>query len=375
MNHINSIIKKLSQYTLYVVLSFVALSCSDKEHLSSESVIGAGSSKQAPTALDQWIKTNITIPYGIEVVYYWDSNSAEVGSYTYPPETEKVKPVLEAIKYLGLQLFQQQTTGGKDFWKGKNPLKIYLYGGENINSEGQELIGNESAVAREMFIYDVNNFDPRNKEKVYVLMRSVFHQLARVLGEVFPYDRYRFSLISDKNYPSSSDAINSYGLPKDGIAIYTLQYYPKKRDLSYCRKGIPFQYFDNEQDCIKAHEAAGIDKTCFFCEYPQENANKEGFFTFHSRLSPESDFAEVVSVFLTNSPSKMENAKRIALIPRSADTEEEEIIAKEKAEEAFRCLNEKQQFVENYFRNEVGISIKKLQLLSLQRMHTFLNKE
>lgn len=373
MKNINSTTKRVLQYAFFAVISIAAISCSDKDKLSENSVIDAGTTQQEKTELDIWIKEQITSPYGIEVVYYWDKNTAAPGSYTYPPQVEKVKPVLEAIKYLGLQLFQHNSIGGADFWKEKNPLKIYLYGGRNLDNTGKELIGNENSVGREIFIYNVNNFDPKNKEKVYVLMRSVFHQFAKLLAEIYPYNRENFALISEKDY-RESESVSVSRLPQDGVAIYTLQYYPKKRDLPTCPYGIPFQYFDSEQACIDAHKKANISDDCYFCNYTQEYVNKSGFFTLHSIFSPEEDFAEVVSVFLTNSPQKIENAKRVAAIPMYADTEEEIKKAQERAENAVRCLNEKQQFVEEYFRKEIGISIKRLQLLSLQRMNTFLNQ-
>ena len=124
--------------------------------------------------------------------YRWDKNTAPKGTYTYPPEVSKVKPVLEAIKYLWLELYSEPSLGGTNFWKGKAPLKIYLYGGKNIDGNGQELI-NSSAVGREFHLYNINNFDPRDKNKVYVLMRIVHHQFARLLGdEIYPYDRQAF---------------------------------------------------------------------------------------------------------------------------------------------------------------------------------------
>ncbi len=304
--------------TVYALLCLgLVVSCASEDDLSGESVIGLGKTEQEKTALDVWIEEQITLPYGIEVVYYWDKNSTEAGTYTYPPNIEKVQPVLEAVKYLLLELYADKSIGGKDFWKGKNPLKIYLYGGKNVDENGKELLGNDASVGREFFIYNVNEFDVKNKEKVYWLMRSVYHQFAKLLAEIYSYDRYKFAQISGNTYISSTSDMFSFN----------------------------------------------------------KTANRYGFFTPYSMLSPENDFAEIVSFYLTNPQQAFKKAKEEALtLPPGTEEELEKEKAKEKAELAHRRLVEKQQFVEEYFRKEVGISIKRLQLLSLQRINIFLNK-
>ncbi len=318
MKYINVMtsIKQAVVYSLFF-LALPVVSCTKKDTLSDNSVIGSGKIEQKKTALDTWIEESITIPYGIEVVYYWEKNSTEIGAYVFPPKIEKVQPVLETINFLWLGLYMDNTIGGKDFWKEKNPLKIYLYGGDNLDENGKKLIGNASSVGREIFIYNVNEFDAKDIAKVYGLMRSVHHQYAKLLAEIYPYDRYKFAQISGSAYISSSSEMFS----------------------------------------------------------TNEAANKFGFFTPYSMLSPANDFAEIISFYLTNAQQEMEEAKKTALIlPPGTDEELKKEKAKEKAEKAHRCLVEKQQFVEEYFRKEVGINIKRLQLLSLQKMNVFLNK-
>ena len=81
----------------FIFLLLLATACK-KEKLSTQSVVETETAQQAYTDLDKWIETNITLPYGIAVEYRWDKNTAPKGTYTYPPEVSKVKPVLEAIK-------------------------------------------------------------------------------------------------------------------------------------------------------------------------------------------------------------------------------------------------------------------------------------
>ena len=356
--------KNLLEITAIAFL-FLLVSC-HKEKLSSQSVVESETTQQAYTELDSWIEDNITLPYGIAIEYRWDKNAAQKGTYTYPPEVTKVKPVLEAIKYLWLELYTEASLGGSNFWKGKAPLKIYLYGGKNVDGNGQELINNNSAVGREFHLYNINDFNPRDKDKVYVLMRSVHHQFARLLGdEIYPYDRQTFLSISQKDYRTVFNN-QLYGLPTDGIALYALRYYPKKRDLNTCTTELPFQYFQSLAQCQNAHAQAGISEDCYFCNFTQNTPNHAGFFTFQAMISAENDFAEMISIPLTNLSSQIDIAKNIAKTP-TGSTEKE----MQRAALSYNNLLKKEAFVAEYFNKKVGFSLKRLQLLSLQRINRF----
>src|SRR3712207_9445164 len=79
-----------------------------------------------------------------------------------------------------------------------------MYGGKNIDGNGVELLGNTEATTNEMFLYNVNDFDPKDEDKVFILMRSVHHHFAKHLMELFPYDRNKFLAISGSRYIESS---------------------------------------------------------------------------------------------------------------------------------------------------------------------------
>src|SRR3712207_852687 len=121
------------QILFFLLLALMAVSCSD-DKLSTNSVVEGYRSQHEETELDTWIYECITKPYNIAVEYRWDRNYAQAGSYTYPPKMEKVKAVLETIKYLWLETYTQPSVGGTSFMKGKAPIRIYMFGGENLDA-------------------------------------------------------------------------------------------------------------------------------------------------------------------------------------------------------------------------------------------------
>lgn len=373
---------------IYILISMALLGCS-QEKLSDQSVVDANAVQRNQTELDTWIRNEFTLPYGIEVNYRWDGNVAQKGSYTYPPQSKNVRKVLETIKYLWLDVYQMHNIGGKDFMKGKSPIKIYMYGGKNIDENGVELLTNNTTSSAEMYLYDVDNFDDKNYAKVFWLMRSVHHQFAKRLTELFPYQRDKFLSISHNSYVA-----NTSQLPKqEPISKYI-------RKFSDCRKdkdaeaSQSFTYvIESEQDYsaleVGFFSVGKIIRTqgkmykddCSIVTDTYGNplqetlltegviANRRGFFSVHSMLSAEDDFAEIISTYLTHSAREVDEAVRIAGIPRT-DTPKD----LQQAQEATRKLQQKQQFVEQYFKKEIKINLKRMQTISIQRIKAFVNK-
>uniref|UniRef100_A0AB33J4I7 Zinc-binding metallopeptidase n=1 Tax=Prevotella sp. GTC17254 TaxID=3236794 RepID=A0AB33J4I7_9BACT len=319
------------QILFLLLFTLLAVSCSD-EKLSTDSVVDSYRGQHEETELDTWIYRHITKPYNIAVEYRWDRNYAQAESYTYPPKSDKVKAVLETIKYLWLETYTQPNIGGPDFMKGKAPIRIYMFGGKNLDANGVELICNANAAATEMYIYNVNTFDPADSEKIFILMRSVHHQFAKRLMDIFPYNRDAFMTISQRRYTFASDVIAS--------AI---------------------------RNTLDPHERFGLN------DYASNNA----FFTFHSFFSPTDDFAEIISSIITNTPADIKKAELNAKKPYSYEENEDEEIKnqyKKEAEQAYKEFVEKKMFVEQYFEKNVGIKLSRLQLVSLKRMGDFVKK-
>lgn len=312
------------------ILSFIlsCVACSE-DKLSENSVIDENKTQIEATELDNWILNNITKPYGIEVIYRWEKNSNADGVYIYPPKIEKVRAVLEAVKELGLDTYLLKEVGGKEFLVGRLPIKLYLYGGGNPDENGVERLYNPQLTAAEMCIYNVNEFEPTDFDKVFVLMRSVHHQLAKRLMQFVSYDRDKFYAISGHRYTGTTEPIAA--------------------PLGYAKTG---------------KERFGLDNY----------ANKRGFYTMLSFLSAEDDFAEIISSTLTSTPKEVYDAGVAASTPDTdVDPEVNARYAKE-AEQAYKEFIAKQTFVNEYVQKEWHINLKQMQVISVRRINNYINQ-
>lgn len=357
---------------LAILLGMALLNaCRKEEALRDESVLGAGRIAQGMTELDSWIQLEITEPYGIEVQYRWEKKYAAGGSYTYPPDESKVKSVLKTIKALWLDLYSDREIGGEDYWKGRALLKLFLYGGQSLDAQGGVLIGNPESVAREMYLHAVNDFDEKNPIDVAVLMRSVHHQYARIIAEMYPYDSQIFSAISQHDYVNSLKDYRGVESQPYG-AMFLIGYYAEQKKSAGC-KPVNRSIYASEELCEHAQTALGIDRKCYYINPTMRSANQKGFYTKHSMLSPESDFAEIVSVYLTSSQQQIQEALRMSRYVNPGATAEEQEQQRKNGIIAHRHLVQKARFVEEYFSKEVGISLLRLQMISLQKMNAYLH--
>lgn len=321
---------KINITKIAFILSFIlsCVACSE-DKLSGNSVIDENKTQIEATELDNWILNNITKPYGIEVIYRWEKNSNADGIYIYPPKIEKVRAVLEAVKELGLDTYLLKEVGGKDFLLGRLPIKLYLYGGGNPDENGVERLYNPQLTAAEMCIYNVNEFEPTDFDKVFVLMRSVHHQLAKRLMQFVSYDRDKFYAISGHRYTGTTEPIAA--------------------PLGYAKTG---------------KERFGLDNY----------ANKRGFYTMLSFLSAEDDFAEIISSTLTSTPKEVYDAGVAASTPDTdVDPEVNARYAKE-AEQAYKEFIAKQTFVNEYVQKEWHINLKQMQVISVRRINNYINQ-
>lgn len=319
---------KINKIAFLLLFVLNCIACSE-DKLNEVSVIDEGKAQIEATELDNWILNNITKPYGIEVIYRWEKNTNSAGVFIYPPKVEKVRAVLEAVKELGLETYRLNEVGGKDFLLGRVPIKLYLYGGGNPDENGVERLYNPQLTAAEMCLYNVNDFEAGNADKVFVLMRSVHHQLAKRLMQLMNYDYDKFFAISGHRYTGTTEPIAA--------------------PLGYAQTG---------------KEKFGLDSY----------ANKRGFYTMLSFLSAEDDFAEIISSTLTSTPKEVFDAGVAAQTPDTdIDPEVNARYAKE-AEQAYKEFIEKQAFVNEYVQKNWHINLKQMQVISVRRINAYLKQ-
>lgn len=315
--------------TALLLFAVLCLTGCSEEKLNDRSVIDDSKQQIETTQLDNWILDNITKPYGIEVVYRWEKNAGSTGTFIHPPKLKNIRAILEAVRELGLETYRLKEVGGTDFLLGRLPIKLYLYGGGNPDENGVERLHNPQLTAAEMCLYNVNGFNPGDADNMFVLMRSVHHQLAKRLIQLIAYDRDKFFTISGHRYTGSTESIAA--------------------PLGNAHTG---------------KEKFGLDAY----------ANKRGFYTMLSFLSAEDDFAEIISATLTSKPKELADAALTAQTPDTdIDPEVSQRYAKE-AEQAYKEFMAKQAFVNEYVQKSWQVNLKQMQDICVRRLYSYVKQ-
>lgn len=329
MSHNQISIQQLQRLGL-LIASLLFTACSEQK-LEPESVIRHNSNHNKSTSeLDKWIYNTWTKTYNTEIIYRWQRHSTEGNTYAYPPREDKIRAVLSTLQALWLPLYEHPQTGGANFLKGKMPLRIYLFGGKHLDSRGFELIAGAKASTAEMFIYNVNDFDPKDPNKVFILLRSILHQFSLRLMELTSPDRDAFAGITPELYISSTNELRKVvqHLPT-ARALYELEPYALTRS----------------------------------------------FITLHAMLSPESDQAELASSIITHTPRAIAQAVARASIPEADNDPEQAKRNAERAKHMGKMLEQKKQFVEHYYTQRLGLSLPRLQQRYLHLSRDFFNAQ
>ncbi|OIP81247.1 MAG: hypothetical protein AUK44_10330 [Porphyromonadaceae bacterium CG2_30_38_12] len=187
---------------------------------------------------DQWIRTNYTTPYNIEVLYKWNDGQISAGKNVVPPKEDFVKPIMSMLDSIWIQPYVQEA--GVDFFKALTPKQFLLIGSPSYNADGSRTQG-QAESGRKIILFSVNWFDPTNKDLLWEeYIHVIFHEFAHIMHQT-------------KNY-----------------------------DIDY-------------KNTIPGYTVA-------WTNFTDKEALEKGFISAYSLSAPDEDFVETMSIFLTKSP-------------------------------------------------------------------------
>lgn len=192
---------------LFLMLSGI-LSCS-KEKISGNvnDIPGLGGDTWIKGAIDDWILSNLTVPWNIAVKYKWDQSELDFNKIITPPDEEKVIPVLNAVKQVWIDNYVAETN--ELFMKKYCPKFFVLAGSANWNMDGTITQG-QAEGGRKILIYQLNDFRIKGMNG-YVAQDSVFvkrmfhvieHEFGHILHQNIMYP-VEFKQISVGTYTSN----------------------------------------------------------------------------------------------------------------------------------------------------------------------------
>ena len=270
----------MKKIIIFAALCLSFLTACDKEDLGGSNIHVPEFDYNALSETDKYIYDHYTVPYNVEVVYRW--NQGDVSS---DDMRKNLVPPRESQVEPFLEMIEKVWVDtytaevGQQTLRSYIPKQILLVGSASYNDDGSTTEGTAEG-GRQIVLYSVNDFN-FELEQIQSYAHVMHHEFAHILHQNVEYDA-EFEKITP-SYSSSWMQMND------------------------------------------------------------ETARSKGFITAYASSSADEDFAEMVSIMLTNSPEDWDN-----MIENAGNAA------------AVEALRKKEAIVVAYMKNNWGVNMKDL---------------
>lgn len=189
MKNISKIIASFSLVMIFV------MSCATKEDELQGSDIDTSTPVLNET--DIWLRDNYTTPYNIAVYYKWDANKVDLNRYLYPPTTENIIDIMDAVKKIWIDPYTE--LGGEDFIKRIAPREVVLVGGVNRNPSGTVRLGIADSGNR-ISLFETDFVDLDERDDLIRFLGTVQHEYCHILNQTVAFNEEEFLRITPSGY-------------------------------------------------------------------------------------------------------------------------------------------------------------------------------
>lgn len=263
----------------FFIMTAVLASCS-KEKLDQKSIFDTDSLERG--AFDTWLLLNYVEPYNIQFNYKYIDRESDNNYNLVPAEYDKAVAMAKLTKYLWIDSYNELL--GDTFIKTYCPRMIQLIGSKAFNNQGSVVLGTAEGGLK-ITLYNINGLNPSSPSIDFLnewFFKTMHHEFAHILHQT-------------KNYSTDFNLISTdYQGPS---------------------------WLNLESDAV---------------------ANKMGYVTCYASYSPDEDFVEIISNYVTHAKGYWESVLATA------------------GEEGGDKLARKFEIVRNYLQESWGIDIDKL---------------
>ena len=248
-------------------------------------------------AFDQWLLKNFTYPYNVSFLYKMKDIESDMTKNLVPADSAKSTKLAIIIKYLWFDAYAEAI--GPDFIKENVPRVIHLIGSPAFNSNGTIVLGTAEG-GQKVTLYTVNSLTDENlKDYSYLndyYFHTMHHEFTHILNQKIAYNK-SFDKVTASGYVSGD--------------------------------------WTNVEDV---------------------DAQKKGFVTAYAMEEGKEDFAEMLSTYVTSTPTQWEKILSTA----GANMVDETLTARQ-------AIEQKISIVRDYMSKSWGLDIDKLRDAVLHR--------
>lgn len=159
-------------------------SCSEDD-LSSESVITAD--KVDETEFDKWLNANLVQPYNIQFKYRYEYNESDMDYYTVPANYEQSIKLVHIVKYTCIEAYNE--VAGISFTRTYFPKLFYLEGTWHYKNNGTFELGTAEG-GKKINLFGVNfleDYIGSASSLNHYYLKTIHHEFTHILNQTREY--------------------------------------------------------------------------------------------------------------------------------------------------------------------------------------------
>lgn len=193
--------KKYLLYALLAVSTGTALVSCSEDDLNAESVITID--KKQANDFDKWLTANFVNPYNLEFKYRYEYKETDANYYTIPAELNQAIEMAHLVKYLCLESYDE--VAGIDFTRNYFPKMIFTIGEWEYRNNGTIILGTAES-GKKILLTGVNYLDTYKSSPAalnHFYFKTIHHEFTHILNQTKEYSA-EFKLITGNSYVADS---------------------------------------------------------------------------------------------------------------------------------------------------------------------------
>lgn len=182
------------------------VSCSDDD-LDSTSVITT--SETVKNEFDIWLESNYVNPYNIQFKYRYEDNETDMNYYNVPADYDQAVELAHIVKYACIEAYDE--VAGVTFTRRYFPKMLYCTGTWEFRNNGTFILGTAEG-GKKIFLAGVNYLD-QYKDNVQSLnhyyLKTIHHEFTHILNQTKDYPQ-EFEQITGSSYVADSWSDSPY---------------------------------------------------------------------------------------------------------------------------------------------------------------------
>ena len=193
--------KKYLLYALLAVSTGTALVSCSEDDLNAESVITID--KKQTNDFDKWLTANFVNPYNLEFKYRYEYKETDANYYTIPAELNQAIEMAHLVKYLCLESYDE--VAGIGFTRNYFPKMIFTIGEWEYRNNGTFILGTAES-GKKILLTGVNYLDTYKSSPAalnHYYFKTIHHEFTHILNQTKEYSA-EFKLITGNSYVADS---------------------------------------------------------------------------------------------------------------------------------------------------------------------------